>query len=309
MIKKDLVIIGSGPAGLTAAIYAARANLFPVLIEGLTPGGQLTTTTDVENFPGFPQGIMGPELMEKMKEQAKVFGTEFVDGEVKEFKVEGNKKIIVADNDTYEAKSVIIATGASANYLGIESEANFIGKGISACATCDGFFFQDKVIAVVGGGDSAMEEACFLTRFAKKVYLIHRREGFRASRIMLDKAKENEKIEFLLNSTVQEFKGKDLLESVVLKDVKKNENYEVNLSGVFVAIGHTPNTKIFKDIIETNDKGYIITSEDKNQMSKTSLEGVFACGDVQDSRYRQGITSAGSGCMAALDAEKYLLGL
>ncbi len=298
-----VIIIGSGPAGLTAAIYAARADLDPLIFEGIQPGGQLTITTDVENFPGFPEGIMGPQLMEDMRKQATRFGAEAKFEIVN--KVNFSKKPFELESDSgiYTADTVIISTGASARLLGLESESKYMGHGVSACATCDGFFYKDKEIIVVGGGDSAMEEAIFLTKFASKVTVVHRREGFRSSNIMLERAKENEKIEFMLNQVIDEIKGDTVVKSVVLKNAQTGEYTEMNIDGIFMAIGHTPNTQVFKDAIDMDEDGYIKTIPGT---TKTNIPGVFACGDVQDKTYKQAITAAGSGCMAALDAEKFL---
>ncbi|MCX6582795.1 MAG: thioredoxin-disulfide reductase [Candidatus Aminicenantes bacterium] len=306
MEKRDVIIIGSGPAGLTAAIYAARANLKPLLFEGVRAGGQLMITTEVENFPGFSEGINGPELMQEMRAQAERFGVDVESEEVTKVELAAEKKIVWVEEEAYEAKTVIIATGATANLLGLANEARLMGRGVSACATCDGFFFKDKVICVVGGGDSTMEEATFLTRFASKVYIIHRRDQFRASKIMIRKAKENPKIEFIMNSAVIDILGEEKVAGVKLENTVTHEISQLEVSGLFVAIGHTPNTRLFKGQLKLDEKGYILTSENKKQLTAANIPGVFACGDVQDSHYRQAVTAAGSGCMAALDVEKYL---
>ena len=304
-----VIIIGSGPAGLTAAIYAARANLAPFVIEGEPsstsdqPGGQLMLTTDVENFPGFPEGIMGPELMMRFRDQAARFGATFLTG--KATKVEfGEKPLKVHVRDEiFTADSVIISTGAQSLMLGLEAEERLIGHGLSTCATCDGFFFRGKEIAVVGGGDSAIEEASFLTKFASKVTLIHRRDSFRASKIMQDRALSNPKIEMLWNTAVTDIVGKDQLESISLKNTVTGEESSMAVAGLFIAIGHRPNTDVFKGVIDMEDNGYLITRPDSTY---TNIEGVFACGDVKDHVYRQAITAAGSGCMAAIDTERWL---
>ena len=303
---RKTVIVGSGPAGLTAAIYTARGNLNPLVIEGYQAGGQLMLTSEVENYPGFKDGIMGPELMMEFRSQAERFGAEFITKDVTKVELDGDVKKVWVGNDLYLAESVIISTGASANLLGLENESRLMGRGVSTCATCDGFFFRDKTICVIGGGDSAMEEATFLTRFASKVYIIHRRQGFRASAIMLEKAENNPKIEFILDTVVTDILGDDIVTGVKIKNVKTDEESELKVDGVFVAIGHTPNTKLFDGQIDMDNNGYILTSSSKAEVSATNISGVFACGDVQDNRYRQAITAAGSGCAAALDAEHYL---
>jgi len=301
---EKVIILGSGAAGSTAAIYTARANLNPIVYEGGEPGGQLTTTTDVENFPGFEQGVMGPDLMEVMKKQAQRFGARYDYGTVVESDLSGPVKKLKLDNGAeLECESLIIATGASAKYLGLESEQALVGYGVTSCATCDGAFYRDVPVAVIGGGDSAMEEATFLTRFASKVYVIHRRGEFRASKIMSERAQKNEKIEFILNTTVEEVLGveeKDV-KGLKLKNLETGDTSELEVKAMFVAIGHRPNTDAFGDQLDQDDVGYLITDN-----TKTNLSGVFAAGDVQDSVYRQAITAAGSGCMAALEAEKYL---
>jgi thioredoxin reductase (NADPH) len=313
MSPRNVVIIGSGPAGLTAAIYAARANLEPLLVEGEPsstsdqPGGQLMLTTEVENFPGFPEGIQGPELMAGFRAQAARFGTEIVSSKVARVDLsERPFKIWVGSGDgepTYTAETVIVATGAQALMLGLDAEQRLLGHGVSTCATCDGFFFRDQDICVIGGGDSAMEEANFLSRFAGSVTIIHRREELRASKIMADRARANPKIRWLLGSTVEDIVGDAKVEGVLVRDLDTGEITNHPFTGVFVAIGHRPNTDIFKGQLELKDNGYLVTRDNR---SLTSVEGVFACGDVQDDWYRQAITAAGSGCMAAIDAERWL---
>jgi len=300
---RNVVIIGSGPAGLTAAIYAARANLSPFLIEGWQSGGQLTTTTEVENYPGFAKGIMGPELMKEMRAQAGRFGTKFLTGDVSAVSFKNLPLILTIDGErTVETKTAIIATGASAIPIGLPNEKRLTGHGVSTCATCDGFFFRGKELIVVGGGDSAMEEANFLTKFATKVSLVHRRDKLRASRIMQDRAMKNEKVSFIWNSVVEDILGHEVVTGVRLKNVVTGKTSEMPCAGVFVAIGHRPNTALFAGQIDMDEKGYIRT----HAGTATSIPGVFAAGDVQDSQYRQAVTAAGSGCMAAIDAERFL---
>ncbi len=307
---RKVIILGSGPAGYTAGIYTARALLNPLIIAGIQPGGQLMLTTEVENFPGFPEGIMGPDLMENMRKQAERFGAEFIYENVVDVEL-GNPtekvpfRVKTDGGKTISAWSIIIATGASAKTLGLESEKKLMGRGVSTCATCDGAFFKDKKVVVIGGGDSAMEEAIFLTRFATEVRVIHRRDKLRASRIMQERAFKNPKISFIWNSVVEEIldpeKGK--VEAVVIKNVKTGEKTRVETDGVFIAIGHKPNTDFLKGKVEMDERGYIIT---RDKTTETSVPGIFAAGDVQDPWYRQAITAAGSGCMAALDAQRYL---
>jgi thioredoxin reductase (NADPH) len=304
---RNVIVIGSGPAGLTAGLYAARANLKPLLIEGLEAGGQLMLTTLVENWPGHRDGIMGPDLMAEMRAQAERFGAEIIRGNVTSVDLMAQPFVVKTSEGDYTSRALIIATGASARLLGLPSERALLGHGVSTCATCDGYFFRGKPIAIVGGGDSAMEEAIFLTRFASQVTVVHRRDALRASKIMQDKAFANPKISFEWNTEVEEIKdtGKGEVTAMSLRNSVTGERKDIAVDGVFVAIGHTPNTALFKGQIETDANGYIVT----HSGSRTSVPGVFACGDVQDHVYRQAITAAGSGCMAAIDAEKYLEGL
>jgi len=300
----NVVIIGSGCAGLTAAIYAARANLEPLVIDGYEPGGQLTLTTLVENYPGFPEGVLGPELVENMRKQAQKFGAQFKAGAVNEADLARRPFKIVAGKETFEARALIIAAGASARLLGLENERKLIGHGVSTCATCDGYFFRGKEIAVAGGGDSAMEESTFLTRYASRVYVIHRRREFRASKIMVERARKNEKIELVTPYVVEEIQdgGQGAVQALKLRNTESKEVRTLPVEGLFVAIGHEPNTKVFRGQLDMDANGYLIPRNGAN----TSIPGVFIAGDVQDHRYRQAVTAAGSGCMAALEAEKFL---
>ena len=300
---RNVVIIGSGSAGLTAAIYTGRANLSPLLIEGAQPGGLLTTTTEVENYPGFHHAIMGPDLMREMRAQAERFGTEFLTGEVTAVDLKRQPlTLTIEGTQRVETKTLIIASGASAITIGVPGESRLMGHGVSTCATCDGFFFRGKDLIVVGGGDSAMEESTFLTRFATKVSLVHRRDKLRASKIMQERAFKNQKISFIWNSVVEEITGDSVVTGVRLRDVVTGKTSELPSAGVFIAIGHSPNADLFKGQIEMDDNGYILTRNG----TATNIPGVFAAGDVQDSKYRQAVTAAGSGCMAAIDAERFL---
>ena len=301
-MTEKVVIVGSGPAGLTAAIYTARADLKPLMIEGMERGGQLMLTTDVENYPGFPDGIMGPELMEDFRKQAERFETRIMSYDVTKVDFSQRPFKIWVEEDLYEAETVIISTGASARWLGLESETRLRGHGVSACATCDGFFFRGKEIAVIGGGDSAAEEALFLTKFASKVYVIHRRDELRASKIMANRVLKHDKIEVIWDTMVEEVLGEDLVSGLRIRNRVTDEVSELPVEGMFLAIGHTPNTSIFADQIDLDEKGYILTGEN----TMTSVPGVFAAGDVADHVYRQAITAAGMGCQAAIDAERWL---
>jgi len=300
---RELIIIGGGPAGYTAALYAARANLRPLVIEGFNWGGQLMITSDVENYPGYPQGILGPEMMQEFRRQAERFGTDFVTDDVTRVDFSDRPYCVWVGDDEYRAETVIVATGATARQLGLESERNLQGRGVSYCATCDAAFFPDKHVVVVGGGDSAMEEAIFLARFAAKVTIVHRRDEFRASQIMIDRARANEKIEWITSAVVDEVLGDNRLTGVRLRDVNTDETWELEADGLFAAIGHDPNTALFLDWLDHDEAGYLIT---KPGLTETNIPGVFAVGDVQDHVYRQAVTAAGSGCMGALDAERYL---
>jgi thioredoxin reductase (NADPH) len=300
---REVIVIGGGPAGYTAALYAARANLRPLVIEGFQWGGQLMITSDVENYPGYADGVLGPEMMADFRRQAERFGAEFVTDDVTRADFSEHPFRAWVGDDEYRASSVIVATGASARWLGLESEERLQGRGVSACATCDGAFFKEREIVVVGGGDSAMEEALFLTRFGSKVTIVHRREDFRASQIMLDRARANEKIEFVTNAVVEEVLGEDKVEGVRLRSTVSDETWEIPAQGFFVAIGHEPNTKLFLDQLDHDDNGYLVT---RPGTTETNVPGVFAVGDVQDHVYRQAVTAAGSGCMGALDAERFL---
>ena len=304
-MNRKVIIIGSGPAGLTAATYAARANLEPLVFEGSQPGGQLTITTDVENYPGFPDGILGPDLMDKFRDQAKRFGAECHFKHVTKVDLSDRPfKVWVAD-ETYTSDTIIIATGATARLLGLESETRLMGHGVSACATCDGFFFKDKKVLVIGGGDSAMEEANFLTKFAAEVQIVHRRDALRASKIMQDRIMNNPRITIQWNTVLEDIEGNEVdgVSGVILRDTRTDEVRQDPCDGVFLAIGHVPNTELFDAVLDLDDQKYIRTVD---ASSRTSIAGVFACGDVQDHVYRQAITAAGTGCMAAMDAEKYL---
>jgi thioredoxin reductase (NADPH) len=303
---RELIIVGGGPAGYTAALYAARADLEPLVIEGFTWGGQLMITSDVENYPGYADGVMGPEMMADFRRQAERFGAEFITDDVTRVDFSEQPLRVYVGDDEYAARSVIVATGASARWLGIETEQQHRGRGVSACATCDAAFFRGREVYVVGGGDSAFEEALFLTKFASAVHLVHRRGEFRASRIMVDRAVANEKIEFVTDAEVIEVIGGDKVEGLRLRSTKTGETWEVPADGLFVAIGHDPNTSLFRDQLDTDANGYLLTQPGS---TATNVPGVFAAGDVQDHIYRQAVTAAGSGCMAALDAERYLAAL
>jgi thioredoxin reductase (NADPH) len=300
---RDVIVIGGGPAGYTAALYAARANLRPLVIEGFSWGGQLMVTSDVENYPGYPDGIMGPEMMAEFRHQAERFGSEFVTDDVTRVDFSQRPIRVWIEDEEYKARSIIVATGATARWLGLDSEKRLMGRGVSACATCDGAFFRDKHIVVVGGGDSAFEEAMFLTRFGYKVTLVHRRDDFRASQIMIERARANEKIEFKTPFVVEEVLGEESISGLRLRNTETGESEEVEAGALFVAIGHDPNTKLFVDQLDHDENGYLVA---KPGTTETNVPGVFAAGDVQDHVYRQAVTAAGSGCMAALDAERFL---
>ena len=300
---RELIIVGSGPAGLTAAVYAARGDLRPIVIEGLGAGGQLMLTTDVENYPGFPDGILGPELMMKFREQAERFGTEFVTADADRVDLSASPFGVWVGDTEYRGDAIVLSTGASARMLGLPSEQRLLGHGVSTCATCDGFFFRDHDIAVVGGGDSAMEEAIFLTKFANRVTVVHRRDQLRASKIMQDRALANPKIDFKWNSEVSDVVGDGSVDAIRLRDTVSGDESELEVQGLFVAIGHDPNTALFQGQLDLDENGYIVTAPDS---TRASIEGVFAAGDVQDHVFRQAITAAGSGCMAAIEAERWL---
>jgi thioredoxin reductase (NADPH) len=299
----ELIIVGGGPAGYTAALYAARADLEPLVIEGFNWGGQLMITSDVENYPGYPDGVMGPEMMADLRRQAERFGATFITDDVTRVDFSGSPHRLYVGDEEHAARAVVIATGASARWLGIESETRHKGRGVSACATCDAAFFRDKDVYVVGGGDSAFEEALFLTKFASRVHLVHRRDQFRASKIMVDRAERNDKLDFVLNAVVEEVVGDLKVEALRLRNTVTDDTWQVPADGLFVAIGHDPNTALFLDQLDHDENGYLVTQPGT---TRTNIPGVFAAGDVQDHTYRQAITAAGSGCMAALDAEKYL---
>jgi thioredoxin reductase (NADPH) len=300
---REIIVIGGGPAAYTAALYSARANLNPLVIEGFAWGGQLMITSDVENYPGYPDGVLGPEMMQDLRRQAERFGTEFLTDDVTKVDFSERPFRVWVGEDEYRAEAVVVATGANARQLGLDSEKKLQGRGVSYCAVCDAAFFKEREIVVVGGGDSAMEEATFLAKFASKVTVVHRRDNFRASPIMVDRARSNERIEFLLDSVVEEVLGDDTVTGVLVRNVKTDETVEIPADGFFVAIGHDPNTALFRGQLEMDDGGYI---ETKGKTTETNVVGVFAAGDVQDHVYRQAVTAAGSGCMAALDAERFL---
>jgi thioredoxin reductase (NADPH) len=303
---RELIIIGGGPAGYTAALYAARADLEPLVIEGFAWGGQLMITSDVENYPGYADGVMGPEMMSDFRRQAERFGAEFVTDDVTRVDFSAQPHRVWVGDEEYAARAIVVATGASARWLGIESEEQHKGRGVSACATCDASFFRDRDVYVVGGGDSAFEEALFLTKFASRVHLVHRRDEFRASKIMVDRAEANEKLDFVLSAVVEEILGDARVEGLRLRSTETGESWEVPADGLFVAIGHDPNTALFRDQLDHDEAGYLIT---RAGITETNVAGVFAAGDVQDHTYRQAVTAAGSGCMAALDAERFLASL